>query len=265
MRSFTCFAALLVMTAAAGQTYAAIPLPEVLYYKFNEGSGSVTANDASPGAGSNPATVIGETLNATGVFGSTALAGVGGTGRVSTGWATTLTSDFTIAFWHSGVTAAANGIQNFVMGDNVASQLRVFNGSPGFETSMTFRASFISDATITGLSATNNNHIAYVYDATAGNIKGYLNGVLNTTQNEPTLNLNGTNLFVGGREFGTNMAAGRWMDEFQLYSRALSDADVVDAMNANFVGAPEPGGAALLAIAGIGALRRRGARNARRY
>src|SRR5262245_42149665 len=35
----------------------AILLPELFYYKFNEGSGTLTANSAAPGVGSNPATV----------------------------------------------------------------------------------------------------------------------------------------------------------------------------------------------------------------
>jgi hypothetical protein len=119
---------------------------------------------------------------------------------------------------------------------------------------------------ITGLSTTNANHIAFVHDTTANTIKGYLNGVLNVTVASGSVNLTGSSFFVGSQNnfsiFGLRNDA--WMDEFQMYSRALSAADVTDAMNANFVSAvPEPASMTIMGccMAGLLAVRMRKKRN----
>lgn len=256
-----CCAALAAqLTADTGQARAQILLPEYIYYTFNEGSGSTTANLASPGVGANPATVNGHTLDDPGVFGSTALNGAGGTAsNVNTGWATAFgTGAWTIAFWHSPVNSNTTTL-SYIYGDSSAGSLRMFNHGVAGPTGMILRGGGMNDVNITGLSTTAPNHLAYVYDPTLGNINGYLNGVLATTIAQPALNINGTGLLVGGYQGNNGLRADYWMDEFQLYSRALSAANVVDAMNANFIPVPEPGSLGLAAV-GVGFLVRFGRR-----
>lgn len=67
----------------------------------------------------------------------------------------------------------------------------------------------------------------------------------------------GTNFSIGGRGpvFANGLQVGVWMDEFQLYSRALNASGVVDAMNADFISTnnvPEPGTLSLLALTMVG-------------
>lgn len=229
-------------------------LPELLYYKFDEGAGSTTANHASPGVGSNPAAVIGHTLDASGVFGSTALNGNGDTGRVATGWATSLTGDWSIAYWFSR--DGASSFLSYVLGDSTAGSFRAFNNGIAGPTGMVLRGNGMTDVLITGLSTNTANHIAFVHDSVAGNIKGYLNGALNTTVSQGVLSFTGTGFNVGSMGGGSAMQDGQLLDEFQLYSRALSSTDVVAAMNADFgtTAVPEPSSLLLLGAGAAGLL-----------
>ncbi len=242
--------------------YGQIATPELLYYKFNEGSGSTTANDASSPVGTNPSSVTGLTLNGSGVFGSTALNASGGlssTDYVNTGWATSLSGSWTISFW-AYTTSAVSPF--YYAGDDSANSLRIFTGGVAGSTGVSIRAGSIASTTITGATAGQYNHFAFVYDSTASTISGYLNGSLATSVNQSgPLSFSGSNFKVGG--YSTSNSFRNQMDEFQLYSRALSGADVVDAMNANFISAspvPEASGSVAgigLAMAGLYQLRRR--------
>ncbi|MAG57475.1 MAG: hypothetical protein CMJ83_14380, partial [Planctomycetes bacterium] len=59
-----CVPTVLVAVLATGVS--AQNVPEIVYYRFNEGSGSSTVNLASPGAGSANAIVTGHQLAASG-------------------------------------------------------------------------------------------------------------------------------------------------------------------------------------------------------
>ncbi|MEZ4687931.1 MAG: hypothetical protein R3B47_18275 [Bacteroidia bacterium] len=59
-----------------------------------------------------------------------------------------------------------------------------------------------------------------MYDPAAGNIKSYLNGVLNSTVGQSTLNISGTGFRLSSG--GTGLGAGETMDEFRVYGRALN-------------------------------------------
>ena len=229
----------------------AVIVPEVLYYSFNEGGGGVTANLAAPGQGSNPATVNGLTLDIAGADG-TALRGNGvssSSNFVDTGWTTSLAGDWTIAFWYSPVLGSSSSL-GYVAGDDTASSFRIFNGGAAGSTGMIMRGG-LSDVLITGLSSVSNNHIAYVYDSGGGEVRGYLNGVLNTTVSQGVLTYSGSSSYkVGGYSSSSAVESGEWLDEFRLYSRALSVGEVGIVMS-DFTVVPEPSGA-LLAFGGLG-------------
>lgn len=88
------------------------------------------------------------------------------------------------------------------------------------------------------------NHFAFVYDSVAGNIKGYLNGVLATTVT-PTANpfqlvsTSNTQTFQIGAWGSSNSHPGM-LDDFQIYTRSLSTTEVTGSFNSQVSPVPEP-------------------------
>jgi len=72
------------------------------------------------------------------------------------------------------------------------------------------------------------HHTAFVYDMAANQIRGYLDGVLVTTQAQAgTPVISGAGPFkVIGYSSNVGMAAGGKLDEFRLFNRALSQAEI---------------------------------------
>ena len=67
----------------------------------------------------------------------------------------------------------------------------------------------------------------FVYDQTLNSVSGYLNGVLSSTVAQTSPNVTGTGPFkVSGYASNIGAAAGAMMDDFRVYRRALSAADV---------------------------------------
>lgn len=251
-----------VASVSALNVSAAILLPELMYFKFNEAVDSTTTtNSASSPVGTVSPGLTNLALRTGGFSGSNALGGVTGSGSyVNTGWSGSAlnTGDWTLALW-TGPDSTGSQLSYF-FGDS--SGFRAFTNGVAGDTGFIMRGAGSADTLITGLSATTNNHIAFVRDSGLNVIRGYLNGVLNVTVAQPASLSFGDNFSLGGRGpgFGTSLQPDVWMDEFQLYSRALDAAGVVDAMNANFVthAVPEPAAYILvgLALAGLAASRR---------
>jgi hypothetical protein len=201
-----------------------------MYYKF-DGTGTNVANQAlNPPAGTANATILGGiTQGGNGQCGG-ALIGSGissTTDYLNTNWNTAFgTSSWTIAFWSSGI--STNSTLYYVFGDNTAGSFRCFTNGVAGSQNWILRGTGITDVTILGGALATPTHNAFVYDSIAGNIKGYLNGVLvaTITQTAP-LNINGTAPFkVMG--YGTNIGApaGGLMDEFRAYKYALTAAQI---------------------------------------
>jgi hypothetical protein len=71
--------------------------------------------------------------------------------------------------------------------------------------------------------------VQFVYDDVAGEVRAYLNGVLNNTVAQTGVNIVGTAPFkVGAYSSSNGMAAGELMDEFKLYNRAIDLAEGPD-------------------------------------
>jgi len=255
-----------VLSAVAGMVLtlsavsaAPIALPELVYYQFNEGTGTTTLNSASSPVGTPSATINGMTWSATGFGSSSALGGVSGassTNFVDTGWQTNLgAGDWTIALW-LGPLAESGSTLHYYFGDTSANSFRMFNNGIAGADNVVLRGGGVTDTYINGLSRVTANHLAWVYSSTSHTIQSYLNGVLNSTVSQGAVNVVGTagnTLKVGGYSTNNGLETGNYMDQFMIFSRALDASGVVSAMNADFPssGVPEPSS---LALAGSGLL-----------
>ncbi|MBL7703177.1 MAG: M36 family metallopeptidase, partial [Ferruginibacter sp.] len=204
------------------------PLPEILYYKF-DGTGSTVPNLASaPPPGTLTANIIGnQTQGSTGQCG-TALIGAGGAANanhVNTNWNTNFTSAFTISFW-----LGANQVDNnpsYLFGNSsAASVFRAFYGGAALTNNMLLRGGS-GDVLITGVNP-GATLVTIVYNGT--NTTVYKNGVFFQTY-AVTFNTSAAAPFlVGGYNSASLSMTGR-LDEFRLYNRALSAAEVATLTN----------------------------------
>lgn len=218
--------------------------PELLYYQFNETTGTTTANLAQPGVGTTPAPVNGYTMGGTGQFGG-GLRGAVGTGAthfVDTGWVTALgTGSWTLSFWFDNRATNPGGALQYLCCDLTAGSFRIFsNGVAGAE-NLILRGTGITDVTITGgASYTAVAAVAWVYDSSVPEIRAYLNGVkLATVPQAAALTINGTaNFKVGGYGTSPGLLPNGVVDEFRLYSRALSDAEIAATWNVDIGSTP---------------------------
>ncbi len=215
---------------SGGESTIMAQFPELLYYKFDEAGGTSTQNHAVPGVGTNPAPITGQTMGGTGQFGS-ALIGTGATNNfVNTGWNTALgNGSWTISMWLNNL--PNNTSLFYLWGDNTASSFRCFLGGAAGAGVVTLRGTGITNVDLPGV-APGPTVVHFVYDASGPNIKAYRNGVLVTTVAQSALNLNGTAPFrVGAYSTSTGIPAGGLMDEFRMYSRALSDVEIASTWN----------------------------------
>lgn len=220
------------------------PYPDLLYYKFDEGSGSLTANLASPGVGAAQATVNGQTLAPSGGQFNGSLVGVGGnspTNSVDTGWATQLSGDFTISFWLDLTNVASTNPFMYVLGDNTANSFRCFtNGVAGTNGIVLKQVSGFTGLIIPGGSEQSApHHVAWVYNSSTAEVRGFLDGVFVSSAPQVAVPITGTGPFrVGGYATVTGLIAGGVMDEIRVYSSALSDAEIAATWNVSL----SPGG-----------------------
>jgi hypothetical protein len=81
------------------------------------------------------------------------------------------------------------------------------------------------DVAISGAATLAPNMIHFVYDATAGQARAYLNGVLNNTVSVAgTINVSGSGFTIGGYSSSTGLSGN--MDEFRIYNRALTQTEI---------------------------------------
>lgn len=202
-------------------------IPELMYFKFNTMSATTTPNDAPPAsrAGNAVATVAGFAIGGTGQFGATLQGGTGGYSNtaynVNPGWTGTHTGSWTISFWMNAPTPAntryyfgnstGNGLFRCFIG-GAAAGIRLTGGVPTITLDM--------PAWAPGTSV-----VTYVYDQVTGTVSGYINGVFQASANPGTsYPLSGANFWVGSQ--GLSISGD--MDEFRMYNRALTAAEIAD-------------------------------------
>ena len=203
-------------------------VPETLYYKF-DGTGTTIPNLAStPPAGSENATINGSlTQNTSGICGTGSLVGTGGsslTDYIDTNWNTNLGSDWTISFKTSNILSTTS--VSYIFGDLNASSFRCFTGGVAGVNNWILRGP-VNDVLVAGGATIAPHTVTFVYSQTAGNVKAYLDGVLvNTVAQGAITTTSGSTLKIGGYATSAGLASGGLMDEFGLYNRSLSAAEV---------------------------------------
>ncbi len=201
-------------------------VPEYMYFKFDAPGNQ--QNYASAPVGNNPAILTGLTIGGTGQFGTALVGNFTANNYLNTGWATNLpAAGFTISMWLNILPADAN--LYYLWGDINAAAFRCFlNGAAGAG-NVLFRRTGCTDVLVSGV-APGPMVLTFVYTGTA--VKYFKNGVLSGTVAEPAGGVTGTGPFViGAYSTLQGMAAGSLMDEFRMYNRALSDAEVGSTWN----------------------------------
>lgn len=223
-------------------------VPQAIYYKFNEGAGTTTANLASPGVGNAFGNIVGGLTWGTGQFGQ-ALVGTGLPGNanyIDTGWPMNLQGiSWTIEFWWQ---TPPSGSTEYVCGSNTGTgSFRIFSAStPGanFVVSGTGLTTSIISGVIPPIGSW--VHIAYVFDVSTSTIYGYANGNLMVTTPQtgvPTMN---TGTFVVGAQSTQAGLTGK-LDEFRLWLQARTAAEIsanynMELFNVNLLSALTTGG-----------------------
>ncbi len=208
-------------------------IPELLYYKF-DGTGTSVPNLASaPPPGTATGILSGSmTQGAPGICGSGSLignpvAGVNGN-YLNTNWSNyTLPASWTISFKTANCTPGPSDA-TYIFGS--ATGISCYNGSffGGYDY-WRLQLAGIGPVSVPGAGA--GPHITtFVLNRPAGVVKGYLDGVLVSSLNiiNPNANISSTWPFLVGAassEGGEYTLSGH-MDEFSLFNRALSDAEI---------------------------------------
>jgi hypothetical protein len=205
-----------------------LPIPEILYYKFNETGTTVTNYASAPPVAT--ATIMGSITQ--GAVGSCdgALIGSGNsssTDYLNTGWATNLGSGaWSIVFSTSGI--SMDGTLFYIFGDGSSNSFRCFTNGVAGATNWVLRGGGLTDIYINGGALTTETTCAFVFDPISNTVKGYLNGVLTTTVAQGAVNVAGVGPFkVMGYNSNTGAPLGGLMEEFMMYNRALTDAEVL--------------------------------------
>lgn len=197
--------------------------PERLYYKF-DGSGTTVPNLATaPPAGTATATLVGLTQGSAGKCGG-ALVGTGATNQsLNTNWATNMAAPWTISFWLGAGQVDNN--PSYLFGDVTAGSFRGFYGGAALGNNMLVRGGS-GDILITGVNPA-ATFVTIVYNGT--NTVVYKNGASPQTYNVTFANSGPGPFRVGG--YSTLASMNGTMDEFSLYTRALTPAEVLNIYN----------------------------------
>jgi hypothetical protein len=206
-------------------------VPEMMYFKFNASGNQ--QNYASSAVGNNPATLTGISVGSTGQFGS-ALVGNGATStsnNLNTGWNTNMPSTgWTISFWVNNFPATVSTTQYFFGDYTSGSQFRCFTGGVAGNNNLLVRGTGITDVPINSIgSSPCVIHIVYTGSA----ILVYKNATLANTVSQSSVNLTGTvPFFIGSANSTSNsIPSGTLMDEFRMYSRALTQTEITATYN----------------------------------
>ncbi len=218
-----------IFLAVISVTAFAQNVPEYMYYKFDAPGDQ--QNYASTPVGTNPAVLTGQTVSGAGQFG-TALLGNGLTStsnRLNTGWTTALPSTgWTISFWLNNFPATSSTTY-YYFGDNTAGTFRCFTGGVAGDGNLLLRGTGFTNVPINSIPpGPVVIHLVY----TGSEVKVFKNGVLSNSVPQNAVAFNGTGTFlVGGYSSSNSINSGTQMDEFRLYNRALSDAEVAQTWN----------------------------------
>ncbi len=211
-------------------------VPEILYYRFNEGSGTTAVNSAFPGAGLPTGTLYGSAAFGTGRFG-TGLSCTGQTGSLqgmTTGYTLGMQGQsWSLEFWLNP-NASTTSIK-YMFGVPVGLALRCFNGAVPGNGNITFTGSGLGTVNAVGAAPAAGVwvHVAFVFDNSTAppTVTPYVNGVgQSPVAQTGALTLNTGTLNLGSQLTGSAGLDGT-IDEFRLWGHALTPAEIVARYN----------------------------------
>jgi hypothetical protein len=213
--------------------------PEILYYKFEGTSSNIPNLASNPPTGTQVGEIVGNlTLGSNTACLGNGLIGSGSTGTsnyFNTKWNLALSGSWTMHVKFNNYTSNVTTVY-YLLGDAITggNSFRLFtNGAPGTG-GVRLSANGMSNVDIPNVFSTTSSlvDLIIVYDSSLQNIKAYLNGVLKTTVTQSTpLVFNGALFKLGTYAGNTGMKAGMTMDEFGLFSRAITDAEIASLNN----------------------------------
>jgi|GEM_PF-1025855 len=209
----------------------AFGVPELIYYRFENNPTSTTAtNYASAPVGTNPVPVLGLPFASGGQF-DTCISGTGGTGStaaINTGWNWNVTGNWTIGFWVSNLLETSSGSPTYLFGDAGTGTFRCFYGGAALPNNIIFRGPFSATGWTVNVPMPGSYYIHLVWNGSA--IVIYKNGVVVSTNPCTNTMPTGTGFKVAGYSTSNYSLNGK-MDEFRLYNRALSQAEITATWN----------------------------------
>ena len=160
---------------------------------------------------------------------------------LNTGWATNLSGSWTISLYLNNIQPSS--VPYYFFGDANAGSFRAFTNGPAGSGNILLRGDPLTDVLATGGASNSGPTVThFVYDENALVIRAYVNGVLVNTvaQSGPIVISSGVGPFkVMGFSANVGSPAGGIMDEFRMYSRALTDAEVASSWNVD-LSCPSP-------------------------
>lgn len=221
----------LLLLAVSFSAIQAQSIPEVLYYRFDRND-NIVINDANGAtAQTDTAYILGAlTQDSIGQCGN-ALVGSGNissTDYVNTGWVPNLAGgSWTISFWTNNIQPTTT--LYYVFGDLNTSTFRCFTNGVAGTGNWMLRGAGLVDILATGGATAGPAMTTFTYNSATAISKAYVNGIPIDTVIQTAPFLSGTGPFtVGGYDANIGLPDGGLMDEFRLYNRALSDAEILE-------------------------------------
>lgn len=213
-----------------------LTVPDLIYYRFeNNPTPTTTPNFAVPGAGNPLGSLDILTLTSGGQFDSCVAGTATATAKITTGYnLTTGGSSLTISMYLNNLITPAS--TRYLFGD-AGHSFRCFVGGIAPTNGAVLRGTGVTDVPINNIFA-GPTVVHIVYDSATHSVTVYKNGVVDNTvvQATPWNFTAGTGFSVGG--YSNSAGLEGKMDEFRLYKRALSSAEIAASWNVELGGTP---------------------------
>ena len=206
-------------------TITQVPAPDVLYYKFDEASGTTAADGSGNGR---PGSLVGGATFVAGQVGN----GVqldGASGYVQAPSFQLSGGPVTFAAWvySSNPFGLWNRVFDFGDGPSSNNLLLAFSGTSGQMTLQNFVGAANQGAITSGAVFPTNTWVHVAVTITPGNAVMYWNGVAQASGNIGTLaNTARANQYIGKSNWASDALFNGIIDDFRIYNRVLSATDV---------------------------------------